>query len=173
MKKTYYLLIGVIFFVMVFIFAVVNVANWHIEKMYHRSLENTYFLLSYIVHHNLEGEKKLELQEIERSRSHAHILAKQPENIAAHLDETLRGIWIFSAERTRSATEFPEKAREIIEFYDQNLQHENAHTLVQIDERPFYLVNSVVGNTEVLILTEARGLSAIRLNQLLDSLIFT
>ncbi|UCC11442.1 MAG: HAMP domain-containing histidine kinase [candidate division WOR-3 bacterium] len=173
MKKTYYLLIAVIFFVMVFIFAVVNVTNWHIERMYRRGHENTYFLLSYIVHYNLESEKKLELQEIERSRSHAHLLATQSENIATYLDETIRGIWLFSTQRTRSATGFPEKEREIIEFYDQNLQHQNTHTLVQINDRPFYLVNSIVGDYEVLILTEARGLSAIRLNQLLDSLILT
>jgi signal transduction histidine kinase len=172
-KKTHYLLIAVLFFVMVFIFAVVNVANWHIEKMYRRSLENTYFLLSYIVHHNLESEKKLEAEEIRRSRSRVEAIAASPENVAQFLDETIRGIWVFRNEHNTSATDFPDRQQDIIEFHAQNLQHQNAHTLIQISDKPYYLVNSVVRGTEILLLSEARGLSAIRINQLLDSLIFT
>lgn len=173
MKKTHYLLIAVLFFVMVFIFAVVNGANWHIEKMYRRSLENTYFLLSYIVHHNLESEKKLETEEIRRSRARVEAIAASPGSVAQFLDETIRGIWVFRNDQRTSATVFPDRERDIIEFYDQNLQHQNAHTLIQINDKPFYLVNSIVRGSEILLLSEARGLSAIRINQLLDSLIFT
>lgn len=173
MKKTYYLLIAVLFLVMVFIVAVVHVTNWHIEKMYRRSLENTYYLLSYIVHHNLEGEKLFEVQEIERSRTRARSVAAGPDTIAGFLDETVRGAWFFSGDRTEKATVFPEREGEILEFYRQNLRHRNTYTLIQINDRPFYLVNSMIGNDEILLLIEARGLSALRINQLLDSLILS
>jgi signal transduction histidine kinase len=172
MKIRNTILILIFLFISIFVFTIVRLTNWNLERIYRRSFENTFYLLSYISNHYLEHEKELEEIEIENLRE---ISIDIENNISSlndsYLSESIQGIWVFKESLLKGVTYKKNFEKEVIDFYKQNLKDKDTYTIIFIENKPFYLVNFKLDLLNILMLYETKGISEIRINQLLDSLV--
>jgi len=85
----------------------------------------------------------------------------------------VQGTWIFGGDSLRGLTHHKAIQDEIINFYMQNLQTKEAHSLIMINGQPFFLTNFLIDDIEVLLLSDAKGISGTRVHAVLDSLVAT
>lgn len=174
MKKRNFVLIFIFLFITVFTFSLVKLTNLNIERTYRRSSENTFYLLSFIMDHYLQHEKELEYIVIEAiQKKGMQIAEKTAEPDESYLSQDIQGIWIFGDNTVKGISNHKNIEKEIIRFYEQNLKGKNFHTLIIIENRPFYLVNTLFDSREILLLCQGRGISSAHINQLLDSLVIS
>lgn len=172
MRAHNFTLIFILLFLIIFTVSIVKLTNWNIERMYWRSYENTFYLLSLIVDNYLQEKKELEDIEIGNAKKKSIEVAKNPQGLnESFFSETLQGIWIFKKDLIKGITHYSGIENEIIRFYEGNLKGKNAHTMIIVENKPFCLINSTVGSLDVLLLSDAKGISGTRLNQLLDFLV--
>jgi signal transduction histidine kinase len=86
-------------------------------------------------------------------------------------DKDIHGIWAIEEERVTGVTEYSNAEKDIISFYRKNLKGKNAHTLIMLEGKPFFLVNTPRNGDEILLLSDATGIYGIQIEQILDSLI--
>lgn len=174
MKIRNAILILIFLFISIFVFSIVRLTNWNLERLYRRSFENTFYLLSYIANHYLEYEREIEEQEIENLREISIDIENSVSSLNdSYLSESLQGIWVFRGDLIKGVTYKKNIEKKVIEFYQQNLKDKDTHTIIFIENKPFYLVNFKVDLLNILLLSEAKDISGIRINQLLDSLVIS
>jgi len=161
-------------FLMIFIFFIVRFTNYSIKRTYQESCSNTFYLLSFIVDRYLKDESALAAMRIDELRNKAAHIAQY----SARLDESLlprgvQGMWIFRGDSLQGITEYGTMQDEIVNFYTQNLQTRDVHSLIMIDGKPFFLINFLSEDSEILLLSEAQGMSGTRVHAVLDSLVAT
>jgi signal transduction histidine kinase len=172
MRKTGLILLIISLTVIIFIYIMVSLANWNIERMYKSSSENTFYLISLMIDHYLRDGRTLEdiqvagirqiFKENERASpaTYQELVARYPE-----------GFWIFKHDSVISRLYKLSGEDEILDLYRRDLRGNDAHTVVIIDGQPYYLVNTVTNVHEILVIDAARGPLLMRINELLDSLI--
>lgn len=174
MRKRNFVLIFILLFITIFTFSLVKLTNLNIARTYRRSSENTFYLLSFVVDHYLQHEKELEYIVIEAiQKKSIQIAEKTAEPDESYLSQDIQGIWIFGENTVKGISNYKNIEKEIIRFYEQNLKGKNFHTLIIIENRPFYLVNTLFDSREILLLCQGRGISGAHINQLLDSLVIS
>jgi len=165
--------VGLIF-LMIFIFFIVRFTNYSIKRTYQESCSNTFYLLSFIVDRYLRDEKEFVAIRIDELRDKAKGIVQYPERIGESLlPRGVQGMWIFDGDSLPGITEYGTMQDEIVNFYIQNLQTKDAHSLIMIDGQPFFLINLLVADTEVLLLSRVQGISGTRVHAVLDSLVAT
>ncbi len=167
-------LILIFIFACALIFALLTVlfTNRSLERTFRESSTNSFYLLSSMVDYLFKQEKEIETTVIQNLRDRIiEIGFDQTQLLQAQRDEEIKGIWIIQGKRITGATEFTGAESEIINFYRKNLQGKNANTLIFLDDKPFFLVNTTDRATDFLLLAEASGIYGIEIEQILDSLI--
>jgi len=161
-------------FLMIFIFFIVRFTNYSIKRTYQESCSNTFYLLSFIVDRYLKDERALVAMRIDELRDKAAGIAQYPAKLSQSLlPRGVQGLWVFSGDSLQGMTDYETIEDEIVNFYAQNLQAKNAHSLIMIDGQPFFLFNFLADDIEVLLLSEAQGISGTRVHAVLDSLVAT
>lgn len=172
MKIRNTILILIFLFISIFVFSIVRLTNWNLERLYRSNFENTFYLLSYIADHYLEHEEEIEDIEIENLRE---ISINIKNNINSlndfYLSDSIQGIWVFKGDLIKGVTYKKNFEKKVIDFYKQNLKDKDTQTIIFIENKPFYLVNFKVDLLNILILSKAKDISGIRINELLDSLV--
>ncbi len=172
MKIRNTILILIFLFISIFVFSIVRLTNWNLERIYRRSFENTFYLLSYISNHYLEHEKEIEEQEIDNLRERSIDIKNNINSLNnSYLSESIQGIWVFKGSLLKGVTYKKNLEKEVIDFYKQNLKDKDTYTTIFIENKPFYLVNFKFDLLNILLLYDAKGVSGIRINELLDSLV--
>jgi signal transduction histidine kinase len=172
MKAKTLILLLVLVFASIFAFSTVRYTNHNLERTFRSSSQNAFYLLSFLVDHYLNHEKQAEETYIQQLRevATAQLRSAQPGNIQAN-SRGFKGIWLFTEDTSFGTTEYKTVEGDIVNFYQLNLRGKNEHTLIIIHGRPFFLVNTTSGLTDILILAEADVMSGIRIEEALDSLV--
>lgn len=159
-------------FLTIFTFFIVRFTNYNLKRTYQESCSSTFYLLSFIVDRYLKDERELAAIRIAELREKAADIAHYPTKLSQSLmPRGIQGLWILREDSLRGITDYGTIEEEIINFYIQNLKTKNAHSLIMVDGQPFFLINSLIDGTEVLLLSEAKGISGTRVHTLLDSLV--
>jgi signal transduction histidine kinase len=159
---------------MVFTFFIVRFTNYSLKRTYQESCSNTFYLLSFLVDRYLKDESELTSMRIEELREEAAGIARYPTTISPSvMPRGVQGLWISSQDSLRGITDYATIEDEIINFYAQNLRTKNSHSLIMVDGQPFFLINSLFDDAEVLLLSEAQGIAGMRVHTVLDSLVVT
>ena len=174
MKKIGAALLVIFLVFIVFVYTIIRLANWNIERMYKNSSENTFYLVSLIIDHYLKDGKILEDIQIGRIRQ----MFSADKKVSALIQQEIAaiypmGYWIFSSGSLATSRHEIKNEELILDFYRRNLQGNNSHAVILLDGKPFYLVNTVTKNHEILVVEAAQGPSLLRINELLDSLILS
>ncbi|KPK70698.1 hypothetical protein AMJ87_08485 [candidate division WOR_3 bacterium SM23_60] len=170
MKVRTLILIFIIACVILFAVLTVRFTNYNLKKTFRESSHNSFYLLSFVVDHLYQHEKVAEKTVIERLREKI-IAAEDRMLLRLQNDRDIQGVWTIEAERVTGMTEYGDAEKDIISFYRKNLEGKNAHTLILLDGKPFFLVNTARNRGEVLLLSDASGIYGIQIEQILDSLI--
>lgn len=171
MKKRFVFLILILVFVLFLAFAMSKITGLNFQKLYQTSYSNTFYSMSLIIEDYLVEEedlKKLRLAELEKKSVD---LARKKVLDKSLLTEAIRGIWVFQNNRPIGITNYDDKEREILNFYQQNLKGKQSQTLIVLDSKPFLLANFPIAENEVLLLTQAEVIPQSNLNRLLDFII--
>jgi len=172
MKQRNAILIGILLFLFVFSISIVLLTNWSLKRIYYSSVKNTFYLLSFIIEQQLESEKSDKEQLIsELTQLNSEIGSKRVILDETLLSNTIKGIWLFSKDGTISITSDEKKEDDIIRYYESNLIGRDSHSLIFLDEEPYYLVHFQHSETQVLILAKANNDSGIRIHSILNSLV--
>jgi len=155
-----------------FTFLTVRFTNYSMERTFRDSSNNAFYLLSVVVDHYLTHEREIEGSYIHelRSKITAQIRGIKPTELIIRPHD-YEGVWIFEGNTTVGATKYGNVEREILNFYRQNLRGKNEHTLILIEGKPFFLVNTASDSRDILLLSDATVISGVRIEQVLDSLI--
>jgi signal transduction histidine kinase len=172
MKAKTLILLLILVFASIFAFSTVRYTNHNLERIFRSSSQNAFYLLSFVVDHYLNHEKRAETIYIQQVREAAAAQLKSAQPPTAQIDARgFQGIWLFKEDTSFGTTEYKTAEDDIVNFYQQNLRGKNEHTLLIINGEPFFLVNTTSGPTDILILTKADVISGIRIEEALDSLI--
>jgi signal transduction histidine kinase len=157
-----------------FAFLTVRVTNHSLERTFRESSKNAFYLLSFIVDHLFQYEKEIEVTVIERLRNTIAATGRSTDQLLAiEKDQNIQGVWVIGDKTVAGVTEYSGVEKEIISFYRKNLRSKNAHTLILLAGKPFFLVNTILDAEEVLILSDASGVYGIKIERVLDSLIIS
>jgi signal transduction histidine kinase len=151
---------------------IVRFTNYNLERTFRDSSRNAFYLLSFIVDHYLDHEKEIEETHIRQIRSTiTPEVINTKQILISKKSYDYQGIWIFEENSTLGTTQYENVEQEIVNFYRRNLRGKNEHTLIFLEGKPFFLVNTTFGSKDILLLSAATVLSGIRIEQILDSLI--
>jgi signal transduction histidine kinase len=174
MKVRGLILIFIFASAIVFTYLTVRVTNNSLDRTFRDSSKKAFYLLSFIVDHLFQYEKEIEVTVIQRLRNRIAAAEKNSETLlAVEQDKNVQGIWIIAGTKVTGVTEFSGVEKEIIDFYRTNLKGKNAHTLILLAGKPFFLVNTVSDATEVLLLSDASDIYGIKIEKVLDSLVIS
>jgi len=170
MKVRTLILIFIVACVILFAVLTVRFTNYSLEKTFRESSQNSFYLLSFVVNYLYQHEKVVEKTVIEKLRE--KIIAVENGMLPRlQNNKDIQGVWIIEEERVTGRTDYGDAEKDIISFYRKNLEGKNVHTLILLDGKPFFLVNSSRSRGEVLLLSDASGIYGIQIEQILDSLI--
>jgi len=158
----------------VFTYLTVRFTNHSLERTFRESSKNAFYLLSFVVDHLFHYEKEIEVTVIEKLRNTIAVTGKNTERLLAiQNNQNIQGVWIIADKNVAGVTEYSGVEKEIIGFYRRNLEGKNAHTLILLAGKPFFLVNTILDAAEVLILSDASGAYGIKIESVLDSLVIS
>ena len=164
--------IGLVF-LLIFAFLIVRYTNHNIKRTYQDSCSSTFYLLSSIVNRYLKDEADIAAMKIAELKDEVSAVAQYPTHLNRPMPHDIQGWWILRGDSLHGMTEHTAVEDEIIEFYGRNLQTRDAHSLIIINGQSFLLANFLTDDTEVLLLSEAKGVSSTRVHTVLDSLVAT
>ena len=172
MKVRSLILIFIFACALIFAFLTVRFTNFSLERTFRESSNNSFYLLSFIVDHLFQHEVVLETTFIQNLRSQLkdRDLASIQSTIAQS-DTSIHGIWIIDGSSLKGTTRYPWDESDIIKFYGMNLKGKNANTLIFLEDRPFFLINTNMEKRDILLLYDASAIYEIRIERILDSLI--
>lgn len=158
----------------VFTFLTLRFTNHNLERTFRESSENTFYLLSFIVDHFLHYERQVETTVIGQLRATIAAAGTNTGRLMAiHDREDIHGVWIITGDgdAVTGLTAHRDREEEIIGFYRSNLKGKEAHTLIMLGGKPFFLVNTRLGSTDVLILADALDANGLQIERVLDALV--
>ncbi|UCD20201.1 MAG: HAMP domain-containing histidine kinase, partial [candidate division WOR-3 bacterium] len=172
MKVRGLILIFIFASAIIFTYLTVRVTNNSLERTFRDSSQNAFYLLSFVVDNLFQYEKEIEVTTIERLRHRVNTTGTGTERLLGlERDESIQGIWVIDETGVAGTTDYGATERQIINFYQTNLKGKNAHTLIFLARKPFFLVNTTVGAAEVLVLSNASDVYGLKIEQVLDSLV--
>jgi len=172
MKARILILIFIFACALTFAFLTVRFTNYSLERTFRESSNNSFYLLSFIVDHLFQHEEVLETAVIQNLRDRLAGAGIKPIRPAfAQNDTSIHGIWIIEGRSISGTTRYTDEENDIINFYGRNLKGKNANTLIFLEDRPFFLINTNRGTQDVLILYDASAIYEISIERILDSLI--
>jgi signal transduction histidine kinase len=172
MKQRNRILIGILLFLFIFSISIVLLSTWSLRRIYYASVENTLYLLSFIIEQHLKSEQAYEEQLVSELRQLSLDIRSNKVNLdKSLLSNTTMGIWSFSRDDTVSITAEDEQEDDIIRYYENNLSGRDSHARVVLHEEPYYLVHFQHSDTPLLILAKGDSNSGIRIHAILDSLV--
>ncbi len=172
MKSKSFILFTIFVVIGILAFFTVQITNRNIERIYKDSHATTFQLLSEIADNYVKRDLELNRIEINDLRNTGkNILRRYLENRDIFLRENLDGIWIFRDSILRSSTRFFEQEGLILDFYNRELKDKDYGTLINLEGKPFYLVNVIDENYNVLLLSKSTYGETGGITQVLDSLV--
>ncbi|MEJ2567279.1 MAG: HAMP domain-containing sensor histidine kinase [candidate division WOR-3 bacterium] len=172
MKSKSLILFTIFVVVGILAFFTVRITNKNIERIYKSSYETTFQLLSEIADNYVKRDSELNQLEINNlTEIGKAILADYLKNNDFSLSKNLAGVWIFNDSVLEVSTGFAEKEKIILDFYYRELKDKNYGTLINFEGEPYYLVNVLYENYNVLILSEGAHGKALGITAVLDSLV--
>jgi signal transduction histidine kinase len=156
----------------ILIFLAVKITNRNIERIYKNGSQTAFQLLSEIADNYVRRDSELNKIAIDNIREVGEdILRSYLQNDNTLLKEGFEGIWIFGDSILASSTRFQEKEKIILDFYRNELKDKDFGTLINFEGKPFYLINVIESDYNVLILSKSTYGKTAGLTQVLDSLI--
>jgi signal transduction histidine kinase len=172
MKVRSLILIFVFACALIFAFLTVRFTNYNLQRTFRESSNNSFYLLSFIVDHLFQHEEVLETAVIKDLRDRlASTQTEAVQHAFAQRDTRIQGIWIIEKNSITGSTKYNDDENNIIGFYDRNLKGKDANTLIFIQDKPFFLINTNRGTQDVLFLFDASAIYEINIERILDSLI--
>ncbi len=172
MKGRNRILIVILLFLFLFSVSISLLSTWGIKRTYYRNVGNTFYLLSFIIESYLTTEKACEQQLIADLRQlDEDIRSGRARPDSSRLTNTIKGIWLFAKKDTVSITAEPEKEKDIIRYYRENLKGRDSHARIVLDEEPYYLAHFQHSDLPILVLAKPLNISNIRISTILDSLV--
>jgi signal transduction histidine kinase len=172
MKVRNLILIFIFACALIFTFLTVRLTNHNLERIFHESSRNSFYLLSFIVDHLFRHERVIETNIIQSLRSRLeNIGSESARSLYGKNDRAIKGVWMIERTRVAGITDYPGKENDIIRFYNNNLKGKDANTLIFLHSKPFLLVNTNQNGKDVLILYDASAIYEVTIEQILDSLI--
>ncbi len=171
--KSKSLILFIIFVVIgILAFFTVQITNRNIERIFKDSNTTTFQLLSEIADNYVERDLELNRIEINDLKNKGKdALRSYLENRDVFLSDNLAGIWIFRDSILRSSTRFFEQEGLILDFYYRELKDKDYGTLINLEGNPYYLVNVIGENYNVLLLSRSTYGETGGITQVLDSLV--
>ena len=172
MRSKSLILFAIFFIIGILAFFTVLITNRNIERIYKSSYETTFQLLSEISDNYVKRDLELNQLEIDNLMEIGKsILADYLKNSDFSLRENLAGVWIFSDSILEISTGFTEKEKIILDYYYRELKDKNYGTLINFEGEPYYLVNVLYENHNILILSKSTYGERVGITQVLDSLV--
>jgi len=172
MRSKSLILFAIFVVIGVLAFFTVQITNKNIRQIYKSGYETTFQLLSEIAENYVKRDLELNQLEIGNLRvTGKGILSDYLKNNSVFLSENLYGIWIFNDSVLVSSTRFPDREESILNFYYGELKGENYGTIINFDGKPYYLVNVLYENYNVLILSGSPYGERVGITPVLDSLV--
>lgn len=172
MKSKSLILFTIFVVIVILAFFTVQITNRNIEGIYKNSHATTFQLLSKIADNYVKRDLELNRIEIDNLRNTGKdILRGYLEDSDVSLSENLDGVWIFHDSILKSLTRFFEHEGVILDFYHRELKDKDYGTLINLEGKPFYLVNVISENYNVLILSKSTYGETGGITQVLDSLV--
>ena len=172
MKSKSFILFSIFVVIGILAFFTVEITNRSIERIYKNSHTTSFQLLSEIAGNYVERDLELDRVEIGNLKSKGRdILRGYFENSNVYLSENLYGIWIFSDSLLKSSTGSPEREEIILDFYHRELKGKDYGTLVNLEGKPFYLVNVIEEDYSILLLSKSAYGETGGITHILDSLV--
>jgi signal transduction histidine kinase len=172
MKPRILILIFIFACALIFAFLTVRFTNYSLERTFRESSSNSFYLLSFIVDHLFQHEEILETTVIQNLRD--RLAGTSIESIRpafAQSDTSIHGIWIIEGKSITGTTRYTDDENDIVKFYGRNLRGKNVNTLIFLEDKPFFLINTNRGKQDVLLLYDASAIYEISIERILDSLI--
>ncbi len=165
--------IGLVF-LLIFAFLIVRFTNYNIKRTFQDSCSSTFYLLTSIVNRYLKDESEIAAIRIAETKDHFSNIMQNP----TKLDESsilsdIQGWWIWRGDSLRAMIDHSALEGGLIEFYARNLRTKDIHSLIMINSQPYFLINFLTNDAEVLLLADASGISGTRIHTVLDSLVTT
>lgn len=158
--------------VILFTLLTVRSTNYRLEQTFRESSGNAFYLLSFVVDHFLQYEKEVEATVIDRLRQRIQATGNDAGRMLALQDDIdISGVWVIEGTDARGGTDLADAEKEILIFHRSNLAGKNAHTLIFLRGKPFFLVNTALGTSEVLLLSRAADLYEVKIERVLDTLV--
>jgi signal transduction histidine kinase len=155
-------------------FLTIKLTNSNIERIYKNSHATTFQLLSEIADNYVKRDLELNRIALTNLRDKGRdILRGYLENRDVSLSEDLNGIWIFNDSILKGLTGFPEQEEIILDFYSRVLKDKDYGTLINLEGKPFYLVNVIDGDYSILLLFKSTYSETGGITQVLDSLVYS
>jgi signal transduction histidine kinase len=172
MKSKSLILFTIFLIILVLAFFTVQITNRNIERIYKNSYETTFQLLSEIADNYVKRDLELNRIEINNLKKLAKsVLRGYLENGSISLSGQLDGVWIFADSLLKRSTRFTGKEEIILDFYRRELKGKDYGTLVNLDGKPFYLVNVVENKRSILLLSKSSYGERVEITKVLDSLV--
>ena len=172
MKSKSLILFSIFLIIGILAFFTAQITNSNISRIYKSSHATTFQLLSEIADNYLRRDLELNRIEISNLKKTAKsVLRGYLENGNISLSEELDGIWIFSDSILKSLTRFPEREEIILDFYHSELKGKDYGTLINLEGKPFYLVDVIDENYSILLLSKSTYGETGGITQVLDSLV--
>jgi len=174
MKSKLVIIFSIFTVIGILAFFTVKITNKNIEEVYKKGYRTTFQLLSEITDNYIKRDIELNRIEINNLKDRGNnLLQDYLENINAPFNTDLDGIWIFGDSLIRRLTGFPELEEIILDFYDSKLKDKDYGTLINIEGKPFYLVNVVGSDYNILLLSKSTYGEAGGITRVLDSLVLS
>lgn len=165
--------IGLIF-LLIFAFLIVIFTNQNIRRTYQDSCSSTFYLLSSIVNRYLKDEAEIVAMRIVAIKDQVSDLMQDPiEPDSPPIPHDIQGWWIWRGDSLYEISNHSTIKIGTIDFYARNLRTRDTHSLIMINGQPFFLINFLTIDAEVLLLAEAHSVSGTRVHTVLDSLVTT
>lgn len=171
--KSKSLILFIIFLIIgVLAFFTVQITNKNIVRIYKNSHRTTFQLLSEIADNYVKRDMKLNRIEINSLKNTGRdILRNYFESGDFSLRENLDGAWIFCDSLLTASSGFSDKEGIILDFYRRELKGKDYGTLINLDGVPFYLVNVINENCNILLLSKSTFVETGGITRVLDSLV--
>ncbi len=174
MKSKSLILFSIFVVIGILAFLTVKITNKNIERIYKNGSRTTFQLLSEIADNYVRRDIELKRIEINNLKDRGNnLLQDYLENSNVPLNTDLDGIWIFGDSLIRGLTGFPGLEEIILDFYDNELKEKDYGTLINIEGKPFYLVNVLSSDYNILLLSKSTYGEAGGITRVLDSLVIS
>jgi len=174
MKSKLVIIFSIFTVIGILAFFTVKITNKNIERIYKNGSRTTFQLLSEIADNYVRRDIELKRIEINNLKDRGNnLLQDYLENINVPLNTDLDGIWIFGDSLIKRLNRFPALERIILDFYDNELKGKDYGTLINIEGKPFYLVNVLSSDYNILLLSKSTYGEAGGITRVLDSLVIS